>query len=206
MDKQVCEYDVKRILKKIGDEEILLQLDGYESYLNALEEIDEDGQINEVVSPGDCTDLCSTIDQEIGSFVKAEFNKAFMIHFKADLDRWAEGRVSARERRKLFTVWTCDAVDALMKRRDIILRAFRGTGVGIDVEGKERESIRFPGFETYVPPEKDEEHNDDPITEAEVNELTKAEREFQKKKKKRKQNEKEAALRKRVKKRAQEMK
>ena len=93
----------------------------------------------------------------------------------------------------------------LMKRRDIILRAFRGTGVGIDVEGKERESIRFPGFETYVPPEKDQEH-DDPITEAEVNELTKAEREFQKKKKKRKQNEKEAALRKGVKKRAQEMK
>ena len=53
----MCEYDVKRILKKIGDEEILLQLDGYESYLNALEEIDEDGQINEVVSPGDCTDF-----------------------------------------------------------------------------------------------------------------------------------------------------
>ena len=71
---------------------------------------------------------------------------------------------------------------------------------------KERESIRFPGLETYVPPEKDEEHNDDPITEAEVNELTKAEREFQKQTKKGKQNAKEAALRKRVKKRAQEMK
>ena len=48
-------------------------------------------------------------------------------------------------------------VETLMKRRDIILRAFRGTGVGIDVEGKERGSIRFPGFETYVLPEKDEE-------------------------------------------------
>ena len=84
-------------------------------------EIDEDGQINEAVSPGDCTDLCSTIDQEIGSFVKAEFNKAFMIHFKADPDRWAAGRVSARERRKLFTVWTCDVVDALMKASDFLV-------------------------------------------------------------------------------------
>ena len=140
MNKQVCEYDVKRILKKIGDEEILLQLDGYESYLNALEKIDEDGQVNEVVSPGDCTDLCSPIDQKIGSFVKAEFNKAFMIHFKADPDRWAEGRVSARERKKLFTIWTCDAVDALMKRRDIILRAFRGTGVEMLKERKEKAS------------------------------------------------------------------
>ena len=134
-------------------------------FVNAT--LDEDGQINEAVSPGDCTDLCSTIDEKIGSFVKAEFNKAFMIHFKADLDRWAEGRISARERRKLFTVWTCDAVEALMKRRDIILRAFRGTGVGINVEGKERGSIRFPGFETYVPPENNEEHNDDPITKSE---------------------------------------
>ena len=89
--------------------------------------LDEDGQINEAVSPGNCTDLFSTIDQEIGSFVKAEFNKAFMKHLKADPDRWAEGRVSARERRKLFTVWTCDAVEAFMKRRDIIHRAFRGT-------------------------------------------------------------------------------
>ena len=109
-----------------------------------------------------------------------------MINFKADPDRWAEGRISARERRKLFTVWTCDAVEALMKRRDIILHAFRGTGVGIDVEGKERGSIRFPGFETYAP-EKDEDHNDDLITEAEANEMTKAEREFQKKKKRRAQ-------------------
>jgi len=94
-----------------------------------------------------------------------------------------------------------------MKRRDMILRAFRGTGVsGIDVEGKERGSILFPGFEAYVHPEKDEEHNDDPIPKTEVNELTEAEQEFQKKKKKRKQNEKEASLRKRVNKRAQEMK
>lgn len=71
---------------------------------------------------------------------------------------------------------------------------------------KERESIKFPGFEAYVPLEKDEEHNNDPIKEAEVNELTKAEREFQEKKNKRNQNKKEVALRKRVKKRAQDMK
>ena len=37
-------------------------------------------------------------------------------------------------------------------------RAFRGTGVGIDIDGKMKNFLRFPGFETYVPPEKDEEH------------------------------------------------
>ena len=54
----------------IADLLFLLQLDGYESYLNAIDEIDVNGQINEGVSPGDCTDLSSTIDQEIGSFIK----------------------------------------------------------------------------------------------------------------------------------------
>ena len=118
MNRQVCEYDVRRILDRIGGNDIMLQLDGYESYLNAISSIDVEGHINEVVSPGDCTDLCSTIDQEIGSFIKAHFNAAFEKHFQDNPDRWVRRRVSASERRKLFTFWVGDAVDALMLRRD----------------------------------------------------------------------------------------
>ena len=51
MSKQVCEYDVQRILDNIGDEYILLQLDGYESYLNAIKKVDVDGHIRQLVSP-----------------------------------------------------------------------------------------------------------------------------------------------------------
>ena len=43
-----------------------------------------------------------------------------MTHFNANPDRWVTGKVSARERRQLFTVWVGDAIDALMQRRDII--------------------------------------------------------------------------------------
>ena len=88
--------------------------------MNATQSVDSNGNIKELISPGDCTDLCSTIDQEIGSFVKAHFTKPFMKHFQANPDRWQMGRVSARTRRRLFTVWVGDAVDALMLRRDII--------------------------------------------------------------------------------------
>ena len=118
MNRQVCEYDVQRILDRIGGNDIMLQLDGYESYLNAISSVDVEGHINEVVSPGDCTDLCSTIDQEIGSFIKAHFNAAFEKHFQDNPDSWVRGKVSASERRKLFTFWVGDAVDALMLRRD----------------------------------------------------------------------------------------
>ena len=36
MGKQQCQWAVRRVLEKIGDEKILLQCDGYESFLNAL--------------------------------------------------------------------------------------------------------------------------------------------------------------------------
>ena len=78
--------------------------------------------------------------------------------------------------------------------------------VGIDVDGKEKAHIRFPGFGTYVPPEKDEEHNDDPLTESEIKQLEKQEEKFQKAKKKRKRQQRAQSLRDRAKKRAKDMK
>ena len=45
----------------------------------------------------------------------------------------------------------------------IITRAFRATGVGIDVDGIERQHIIFPNFQTYVAPQKDEVHNETPL-------------------------------------------
>ena len=75
-------FRFERILDAIGNENILLQSDGNESYLNALNKIDFNGQIRDVVSPGDCTDLSSTVDQELGSFVKIGFNDAFKEDFR----------------------------------------------------------------------------------------------------------------------------
>ena len=72
---------MQRILDAMGNENILLRLDGYESYLNAFNKI-VNGQITDVVSPGDCTDLSSPVDQELGSFVKIGFNDAFKQDFR----------------------------------------------------------------------------------------------------------------------------
>ena len=85
-----------------------------------------------------------------------------------------------------------------MKRCDIIRRAFRGTGVGIDINGKEKQHLRFPGFETYEGPEADEEHNDDVVTEAEIKLLAKAEEKYQKEKKRSIKAEKKEAKRRRA--------
>ena len=178
------------------------ELDGYESYLNALKKVDVNGHIREVVSPGDCTDLCSTVDQELGSFIKTHFNNAFQIDFRKRPDAWQLGTVPAKERRKLFTIWSCDAVAALMQRPDIIRRAFRGTGVGIDIDGKMKHFLRFPGFDTYVPPEKEEDHIDEVLTEKEILKLEKEEMKNRERQKKRKKKQKEKEKKQRAKKRA----
>ena len=106
----------------------------------------------------------------------------------------------------MFGKWCGDAVDELMKKGDIIRRAFRGTAVGIDIDGIEKGNIRFLGFATYVPPEKDEVHNDDLFTEAEIKELAKREEKYQKDKRKREKEEKDEGIRSRANKRAKDMK
>ena len=79
----------------------------------------------------------------------------------------------------------------------IITRAFRATGVGIDLDGIERQHIIFPNFQTYVAPQKDEVHNETPLTEAEVKSLADREQAFQKAQKERLEAERKEAKRQR---------
>ena len=73
-----------------------------------------------------------------------------------------------------------------MQRPDIIRRAFRGTEVGVDIDGKMENFLRFPGFEIYVPPEKEEDHIDEVLTEEEIQKLEKKEMKNKERQKKRK--------------------
>ena len=90
-----------------------------------------------------------------------------------------------------------------MQRPHIIRRAFRGTGVGIDIDGKMKNLLRFPGFETYVPPEKEEEHIEEVLTENEIQKLEQKEIKYQERQKKRKKKKKHKEKRNRAKKRTE---
>jgi len=113
--------------------------------------------------------------------VKKPFNKVFQTDFQKRPHAWQTGKVPEKRRRKLFTIWTCDAVVALMQRPDMIRHAFRGTGVGIDIGGKMKNFLRLPEFETYVLPEKKEDHIDEVLTEKEIHKLEKKRNEEQRK-------------------------
>ena len=71
----------------------------------------------------------------------------------------------------------------------------------IEIDGKMKDFLRFLGFETYVPPEKTNEHIEEVLTEKEIKALERKEMKYQEKqKKRRKKKEKEMANRKRAKK------
>ena len=103
MGRQQCQWYIKKVLEIIGDDNILLQLDGYKSMVNALETEDKDGHIFELISPSDCTDLCSMPDCSVGAFIKGKVNK----HFDNDFDKrpndYVDGKVTARQIRTLYT-------------------------------------------------------------------------------------------------------
>ena len=61
--------------------------------------------------------------------------------------------------------------------------------------------IRYPGFESYIPPEIDEKHEVEELTKAEIQKLEKREEKYQKAKKKRKMKAKDEAIRERTRKR-----
>ena len=62
---------------------------------------------------------------------------------------------------------------------------------GIGIDGKMKNFLRFPGFETYVPPEKEEDHIDEVLTEKEIQKLEKKEMKNKERQKKRKKKQKE---------------
>ena len=92
-----------------------------------------------------------------------------------------------------------------MTRRDLIRRAFEATGVGIDIDGIMKNHIKFPNFATYVPPEKDEEHNDDLLTKADLDVLIAQEKKFEEERRKERENKRKAALLSRAQERARKI-
>ena len=147
MGRQQCKWYVKKVLEIIGDDNISLQVDGYKSMVNALETEDKDGHIFELISPGDCTDLCSMPDCSVGAFVKGKINK----YFDTDCDKrpndYVDGKVTAREMRTLYTKLVADAVQDLYENhKPLILDAFEKTGVCIDMDGFDKGKSLFLTF------------------------------------------------------------
>ena len=107
-----------------------------------------------VYTPEDCTDLCVVVDDEIGDFLKKVMNRLYREHRDAseeNNDAWANGDVSASERRKLMATWLGEAWDELCAT-EIIEKSFKRMGLCNDINGKENHLVKVRKLKTYSPP------------------------------------------------------
>ena len=132
-------------------------------------------------------------DCNVGAVIKSNVKKSFRIDFDARPNDYVDGKISAKELRCLFTKWVADAVaDLYTNKKHMIRQAFDKCGITIDLDGYDKHKIIVPNFDTYCPPEKDEEFRDEPYTPEEILEFEKkevAERKKRRKDKKRKRRE-----------------
>ena len=101
-------------------------------------------------------------------------NSTFATTFDAR-PTFVDGKISAKELRCLFTKWVADAADLYPNQKHMIRKAFDKCGISIDLDGHDEHKIIVPNFNTYCPPEKDEEFRDEPYTPEEILEFEKKE-------------------------------
>ena len=110
-----------------------------------------------ILNPGDCTDLCSVVDDMLGQFMKGHMNDAWdnlMGESLESLNYWTED-ASAGEKRIKWTEFAGDAWDAL-KSTHLIKKAFQHCGLANDKLGRENHLIRVMQCPSYVPPKKED--------------------------------------------------
>ena len=76
---------------------------------------------------------------------------------EARLNEWKNGKVSAAQRRILFTKWLAEAwEDYTTNCQEEITSAFKKAGMYNDIDGRENHLVKLPGLKEYEPPLKDD--------------------------------------------------
>ena len=124
--------------------------------------------IKMVYSPGDCTDVCSVVDKHIGYTVKKYMKKRYIADLnssEARLTEWKNGKVSAYERRNLYTLWLADGWEYIHRKPGYIMHCFKKCGLYNDMDGKENNLVELKKGFAYRPPKKSDPRARDPNAE-----------------------------------------
>ena len=113
-----------------------------------------------VFTPEDCTDVTAVTDDGIGNEIKKRIVKMYQGDLESSEERlaqWKDGKVSASERRILFTKWLGDAwEDFTTNNQKMITNAFKRCGMYNDIDGKENHLVKLDKrMPNYAPPAKD---------------------------------------------------
>ena len=118
-------------------------------------------------TPEDTNHLDAVTDAGPGNEVK----KLIVKQYKADLessterlDAWKNGKVSASERRILFTHWLAKAwKEYTTECQAQITKAFKKCGQYNDMQGRENHHVKVQGVPKYKVPSKDSPQLENPL-------------------------------------------
>lgn len=114
-----------------------------------LDRLENDCNTEVTFIPGGCTSLLQPLDVVVNKPFKAAINRLATQHMQEKLDDYVNGRISAKERRILFTKWVGQAWEEVSSDKEMMKRSFLKTGIAVAIDGSEDVQINVEGLENY---------------------------------------------------------
>ena len=114
-----------------------------------------------VFVPAGTTSLVQPVDVVFNAPFKAAIDTMANNHLQENLDDYVRGKISASERKILFTKWVGQAWEDISAKKDMIIRSFKKCGISVAIDGSEDTEINIGGLEDYEVGESEEEATDD---------------------------------------------
>ena len=157
-DESVMMSWIRQKWKPACQDDMMLVLDVYRA--QKTDEIQQflrdECRMEPVFVPAGTTSLVQPVDVVFNTPSKSAIDAMANNHLQENLDDYVKGRISASERRILFTKWVGKAWEDLSAKKDMIIRSFKKCGISVAIDGSEDKEIIIEGLEDYTVGESDD--------------------------------------------------
>ena len=109
--------------------------------------------------------MIQPLDVVVNKPFKDRINHLASKHMQDNLDAYVNGKISAKERRILFTQWVGQAWEEVSSNKEMVKRSFVKTGIAVAIDGSEDKEINIRGLDNYLV--ESDEDGGDPFSDSE---------------------------------------
>lgn len=103
-----------------------------------------------VFVPAGTTSLVQPVDVVFNAPFKAAIEEKATAHLQDNLSDYINGKISASDRRILFTKWVGQSWEDLSANQQMITRSFEKCGISVPIDGSNDSAINISGLENYT--------------------------------------------------------
>ena len=113
-----------------------------------------------VLVPPGTTSLVQPVDVVFNAPFKAAIEERATTHLQDNLHQYVSGKISASERRILFTKWVGQSWEEISANKAMIVRSFEKCGISVPIDGTNDSAINISGLDNYVVSNSSEDEDD----------------------------------------------